>query len=60
MGINYNYGDEDQNELMALIDSYRPYDDSDDQSEIADKSAPSRLTPEQVTIFRTEGDELPF
>lgn len=31
----YNYGDEDQNELMSLIDSYREPDDgiiqSDDQ-----------------------------
>lgn len=60
MGITCNYGDEDQNELMSLIDRYRLNDDSDDQTEITDSTVPSRLTPEQVKIFRTAGDELPF
>ena len=61
----YNYGDEDQNDLMYLIQSYREPDD--DSYQTAGKSPNSKkrlaiqiLLKDRPTNSDSEDEELPF
>ena len=61
----YNYGDEDQNDLIYLIQSYREPDDDSDQT--AGKSPNSKkrlaiqiLLKDRPTNSDSEDEELPF
>lgn len=58
-----NYGDEDQNDLMRLIDSWRPDEDPEDQPAPDTTSAREALKKSKKALLEAiciQGDELPF
>ena len=59
--LEYSYGDEDQDDLMQLIDSW-----TDDVEELVDaplaldREALNRAEEKLAAAIRADGDELPF
>ena len=64
--LDDNYGDEDQNDLMWLIDSWRPDDEEPKNAPAvsititACREALEKAEAALAKAIRTQGDELPF